>query len=77
MPQKVRIECARCEGVEAYDVERCILILWTKDDIGIISHDIDRCYDYLTAIEALIERHRHHLSKDHLLDGSEEHGKDS
>jgi len=78
MPQKVKIECARCEGVEEYEAEKCILILWTKDDIGVISHDIDCCYDYLEAIEALVERHRHHLSNDHpSLKGGEDHGKDS
>jgi hypothetical protein len=63
MPQKVRIECARCEGVEEYEVERCILVLWTEDHIGVISHDIDFSADYLEAAEELLMRHRMHLAE--------------
>jgi hypothetical protein len=54
MSQKVTIHCDNCGDDESYEGEKLIVLIWQKDVIGILSHDVDD-KDIIEASKKLIK----------------------
>jgi hypothetical protein len=62
MGQIITIECSSCEAVAKEESDRCILILWRGDNIGLLRHDICPS-DLLDAVEELLSAFRREEQK--------------
>lgn len=62
MTQKITIRCSTCPETEEYETVKCICILWTKDNFGIISHDIDD-KDIIFAVRELTHKITAHMER--------------